>query len=281
MTRTEGTLFSALLSRRALLGAACLAPVLASCTASGNSPVNGDGTLVTGSLASTATGSNHDWAIWYPPGTSASSNLPVVIVLHGMGDTISMIQTLGYTTQLRQAIAQGLPAFALAAINGDNLFWQKIGTQDAGAMIATEFVPLLSEHGLNTSRLGLTGWSMGGWGTLRLASAELRGKVKVIAAISTPCYAKYDYVPQKQWMTQQEFEANNFYTRPAKLAGLPIFIACGTEDPFCRGNQSFVEVLDDTPKVQTPTTSFTSGEHAAAYWESVTPAQLAFLGRHL
>jgi poly(3-hydroxybutyrate) depolymerase len=279
----EKTVAGALLSRRTILGAACLAPLLGGCTsqASPSTTADGEGALINGTLSAAATGADHDWAIWYPPGTDASSHLPVAIVLHGMGDTIAMIQSLGYTAKLRQAIKEGTPAYALAAINGENLFWQKLGNQDAGKMVASEFVPLLGQHGLDTSRLGLTGWSMGGWGTLRLACAELNGKLKAIAAISTPCYEKYDYVPQKQWMTKKEFDANNFYTRATKLTNLPIFIACGTEDPFCKGNQEFVEVLAATPGVDTPTSSFTSGEHAAAYWESIAPAQLAFLGQHL
>ncbi len=263
--------------RRTLLTAACLAPILVGCT----TPENPDGRIVTGTLSSSATGQDHPWAIWYPPGTDAGSLLPVIVVLHGIDATIADVQSLGYTTQALELIRKGAAPFAIAAVNGGQLFWQKIGKVDAGKMLVSDFLPLLARHGLDLGRMALTGWSMGGWGTLRLATAELRGKLKAIAAISAPCYQKYDWVPQKQWMTRAEFTANNFFIRPSRLANLPIFLACGTEDPFYPGNRDFAEILQSTPVVEPPTVSFGPGAHDPVYWQSVLPQQLGFLAKNL
>lgn len=277
MAATKPRIMSAPIGRRTVLAAACLAPVIVGCT----SVADPEGRTVTGTLNSQATGQDHPWAIWYPPGTDAGSLLPVIVVLHGIDATVADVQSLGYTTQAIDLINKGAAPFALAAINGGQLFWQKIGKADAGKMLVSEFLPLLAQHGIDLNRMALTGWSMGGWGTLRLASAELRGKLKAIAAISSPSYQKYDWVPQKQWMTRAEFNANNFFVRPTRLANLPIFLACGAQDPFYPGNRDFATILDSTPSVEPPTTSFGPGVHDATYWQSVLPAQLAFLAKHL
>lgn len=266
------------ISRRTVLTAALLAPALSGCTSLFAGP-----TTITGTLSSAATGSNHDWAIWYPTGTGRDSGLPVVLVLHGLGDTIASIEPLGYTSQASALIDSGAAPFAIAAINGDTLFWQKLGDQDAGAMVAEEFLPVLADHGLDIGRLALTGWSMGGWGTLRLAERELRGKLRAAAAISTPCYADYRWVPApyQKLMSRSVFEAGNFYNHPERLTDLPLFLACGTEDPFEAGNEDFVITLDSQPGVIQPTRVFSKGAHDADYWRSAAPAQFRFLADHL
>lgn len=266
------------ISRRAVLAAALLAPAMTACTSAA-----GTATVRSGVLHSVATGEDHDWSIWYPAGTDHTAKLPVVVVLHGLDDTIESIEPLGYTTQATALIQAGAAPFAIAAVNGDTLFWQKIGNKDAGRMLAQEFLAVLKDNGLDTSRLALTGWSMGGWGTLRLAGHELRGKLRAVAAISAPCYSTYQEVPEpyRKLLSKQEFNQGNFYNQPGRLAKLPIFLACGTQDPFEVGNEEFVISLDTQPGVQQPTRTFSAGGHDADYWRSVAPAQFAFLSKHL
>jgi hypothetical protein len=237
--------------------------------------------VVRGTLYSKATGLDHDWVIYYPPSSKAGAKLPVAIVLHGLGDNISIMDGINYSTHLAQAVGAGVTPFALAGVNGGALFWQKTGSQDAGAMVATDFVATLRSRGLNTSRLGLTGWSMGGWGTLRLACDELHGRLRAVAALSTPCYPNSAAVPDQSWMTSAAFDANNFYNRTALLTDLPIMLACGTSDGFYPGNVTFLEVLKQTPGVLEPVVDFGEGNHSPSYWESVAPTQFAFLGSHL
>ncbi len=296
------------LARRTLLSALALAPAatLVACTPRlGNTPEPSESPLAPrrsaspvrpvpsatataqpgpvryGQLNSTATGLTHEWVICYPPGTGPGDKLPVVIALHGMGDPIGIIESLNYPSQLASAVANGVRPFAIAAVFGGVLFWQRSGRQDAGALVASEFVRVLKRQGLNTSRLALTGWSMGGWGALRLACDELHGKVRAVAALSTPCYAKLSDAPESGWMTEAEFEANNFFDRTERLTDLPVFLACGSSDAFYQGNVVFADRLANTAGTLTPVVSFGPGEHGHPYWKSIAPAQFRFLGQHL
>lgn len=240
----------------------------------------GDGTRVYGTLASPSTGLTHNWIVIYPPGSSVKAKLPVVIVLHGMGDTFDTLNHLNYHVHLGEAVRAGVRPFALAAIDGGVLFWQKMNGQDGAALVATDFVGMLAARGLDTSRLALTGWSMGGWGTLRLAGNELAGKVRAAAPISTPLYPDAAAAPER-WMSDEEYAANNPYTHPQLLTNLPLWLACGTSDRFHPGNVSFAGVLGQTPGVLPPQTHFTEGNHDFGYWESITADQFRFLGEHL
>lgn len=299
-------------SRRAVLLGLGLAPVLASCgfvrTPSGATPSAsgpptsvpaspaptatptrtskpastpaGDGTRVYGTLASAATGLSHNWVVIYPPGSSTKARLPVAIVLHGMGDNIDALNHLNYHVHLGEAVRDGVRPFALAAIDGGVLFWQKMNGQDAGALVATDFLGLLASRGLDTSRLALTGWSMGGWGTLRLAGNELAGRVRAAAPISAPLYPNAAAAPER-WMSDADYEANNPYTRPQLLNDLPLWLACGTSDQFYPGNVAFAGILGQTPGVEAPQTLFPAGGHDFAFWESIVADQFRFLGEHL
>ncbi|WP_028707656.1 alpha/beta hydrolase [Propionicicella superfundia] len=264
------------LSRRRFLGTLAATPLITACS----SPSPAVPTL-TGRLSSRFTGSRHDWVVWYPAGTPTGADLPVAIVLHGLGDSIHTADRMHYPEHLADVVRDGAAPFALAAIDGGSLYWQKIGSQDAGALVAEEFVALLATQGLDTSRLGLTGWSMGGWGTLRLASQDLQGRLRAVAALSTPCYERFDSLPTQEAVTRAQFDANNFVPHPERLADLPILLACGRSDTFFPGNESFAEVLRATPGVPEPTTLFAAGDHSQTFWESVAPAQLRFLAERL
>jgi enterochelin esterase-like enzyme len=296
------------LARRTLLSALALAPAatLAACTqwlSAPPDPTGGSsaprrsaspappvppatataqpGPVQYGQLNSAATGLTHDWVICYPPGTGPGDKLPVVIALHGTGDAIGILEGLNYPSYLASAVANGVRPFAIAAIYGGVLFWQRSGSQDAGALVASDFLRVLKGQGLDTSKLALTGWSMGGWGALRLACDELHGKVQAVAALSTPCYAKLSDAPESGWMTEAEFETNNFFDRTERLTNLPVFLACGRSDAFYDGNLTFADRLANTAGALTPVASFGPGGHEHAYWKSVAPSQFRFLGQYL
>jgi enterochelin esterase-like enzyme len=66
------------------------------------------------------------------------------------------------------------------------------------------------------------------------------------------------------------------HDQPDKLAVVPLRIDCGRGDPFYPDVRELVDALDPAPE-----SSFEAGGHNAAYWRTVVPEQLRFVGRHL
>jgi S-formylglutathione hydrolase FrmB len=279
----------AALSRRSLLQAIGLAPLaavfpLAAQTVAATPAAAATYTTITGRLTSAATGRKHNWTLTYPAGHGTGEHLPVAIVLHGSEQNAYTMLGLGYPGRLDALIAAGeAPAFALASIDGYNGYYERKGSRDYGKLVATEFLGLLAARGLDTSRLALTGWSMGGWGALRLAQHQLHGRVKVVTATSTPCYSSWKSQPAyvRSDQTKAQFTANNFYHQPELLTNLPIYLLCGTKDGFYKGNKAFAKVLGKARGVRKPKTSFTSGSHSTKYWKSVVERQLRYIGTYL
>lgn len=221
------------------------------------------------------------WSLAYPPGFGEGDRLPVVIALHGLGDTHrTAFQNLDYP-DLARADAEGATPFAVAGIDGGATFWTKLDGRDGATLVAKEFLGLLGERGLDTDRLALTGWSMGGWGSFFLAGHDLRGKVRAVSAISTPCYRRFSEVPEQGWMTEREYDAYSFVTRPGLFTDLPIQLLCGRQDAFFPGNVTFAKTLAATPGVSPPQTVFVDGFHSKPYWKSQAKTQFRFLSTHL
>ncbi len=241
------------------------------------------GPVVRGELRSTAMGdTSQAWSIAYPPGFGEGDRLPVVITMHGLGDTHrAAYETLHGPHYLAEAVARGATPFALAGIDGGDTFWTRLDGRDGGKLVSEEFLGLVGERGLDTDRLALTGWSMGGWGSLFLAGNNLRGRVKAVSAISTPCYETFAEIPDQGWMSEQEYDRYNFVTRPGLFTDLPIQLLCGKQDAFYRGNVAFAKRLAKTSGVLPPETVFGNGSHSMPYWESQAENQLGFLASHL
>ena len=63
----------------------------------------------------------------------------------------------------------------------------------------------------------------------------------------------------------------------ARLAGTEVGLWCGTADPLLDRVQRFAATLDPPPAV----TEWAKGDHTRGYWDRITPAALAFVGRAL
>ena len=165
----------------------CRGPALAAHTSTART-VSGliPGQKLSGSFISAyRRGATVGWTVAYP--TGAVESMRVLIALHGRwaSHTDTFDTGLHLDRVLAQQQATGVRPFAIASVDGGDTYWHpRADGEDAGAMVINEFIPLLAGLGLDTGRIGLLGWSMGGYGALWLASLLGPQRVAVVAAES-------------------------------------------------------------------------------------------------
>lgn len=271
---------SARASRRALLLGGAVAGLAACGARSYRQELDAsDGRQVDGRFRSPAMGGGEvGWALRYPPGSGPGDHLPVVVSLHARSASHRTAFTaLGMGTALDRLARDGAAPFVLATVDGgDHGYWheREDGT-DAGSMVVDEFVPMLARRGVDTTRLALHGWSMGGYGALLLAGRR-RLTVKAVAVASPALFTEAGHTPPGAFDGPQDYHRNDVYGRPDLLGGMPLRVDCGRSDPFYAATRDFVGRVRPAPVA-----TFGAGGHDAAYWRSVAPAELAFLGRHV
>lgn len=228
-------------------------------------------TMVTGSFVSAARGgANTNWAIARPPGQSAP--LRPIIALHGKDSDAATVMAGGVEQGLAEAVAAGLPPFAVVAVDGGGSYWhQRASGENSGAMVLDELVPLLAEQGLDTSRVAFLGWSMGGYGALLLGAQLGPARTAAICAVSPALWLSSGAAAPGAFDGADDYAANSVWGLPA-LGSIPIRIDCGNSDPFYTATQEFIAQLP-TP----PAGGFSPGGHDGSYWSSQLPAELAWI----
>ena len=142
-------------------------------------------------------------------------------------------------------------------------------------MVVDEFLPLLADHGLRTDRIGLLGWSMGGYGALRLAGELGPDRVAAVVAASPALWSDADDASRSGFADAAEYERYSVLGHQDDLDGIAVRVDCGTGDPFYRDVQDYV---DGFPEDAQLVSSFEPGAHDPAYWRRMLPPELAFLG---
>jgi pimeloyl-ACP methyl ester carboxylesterase len=143
-------------------------------------------------------------------------------------------------------------------------------------MVIDEFLPLLTKHGLSTTRISLFGWSMGGYGALWLTTRLGRARTASVVAESPAIWRRAADTPDGAFDDAEDFAAHTIFGRQAQLAGIPLRIDCGTDDGFYPAARDFAQSL-----VPRPAGGFEPGAHDMAYWRRMAPAQLDFVARNL
>lgn len=204
--------------------------------------------------------------------------LPMAVFLHGLGGSHSLLlDGLAADEFLQRHLDEGRPPLAIAAVDGGDTWWHaRADGSDTQAMLVKEFVPFLGEQGFDLGGIGLVGISMGGFGALLLASQGKLPGLRAVAALSPAVWRRYDQRMESAFDSPADFAAHDIFALRPRLAAVPKRIDCGTEDEL------FATVLDyvsDLPgRVEG---GFRPGGHDLAYWRSILPDVLAFLGRHL
>jgi S-formylglutathione hydrolase FrmB len=239
-------------------------------------PSRDDGPLWTGSFASRACGRQVGWQLSYPPGSRPGDALPVALVLHGRGgDETSAFGELQLDGYLADVVAGGTAPFALAAVDGgDHSYWHaRRSGEDPQAMLLQEFVPLLARMGLRTQRIGVLGWSMGGYGGLLLAETVGSVRIAAVAADSPALWQHASETASGAFDGSADFAAHDVFAQRDRLTGVPVRIACGTADPFYPAVRAFLPGVPDLAG-----TDLSAGGHTDSFWRRSAPAQLRFLG---
>lgn len=236
----------------------------------GTVPTAEPGPQVTGSFMSLARGGvDCAWAISYPPGSYPGDALPVVVALHGHGTDHGQLHRLGLDRFQADA---GLP-FAIASVDGGNGYWHaRASGDDAGSMVIHEFLPVVAESGLTVDRIGLIGWSMGGYGALLLGTQLGPDRVAGIVAASPAMWADGSRSPEGAFDDAEDYAAHDLAGRQDELAGIPVRIDCGTGDGFYPVVRDYVAGF-----AESPAGGFEPGGHDADYWRRVAPDELGFL----
>ena len=231
-----------------------------------------------GSFLSAARGGvRTGWTISFPP--TAETRLPVLIALHGRGEnhTDAFDHALHLDSFLSAAVRSGVRPFAIASVDGgDHSYWHPRRGENPAAMVTDEFVPLLADHGLDVARIGLLGWSMGGYGALYLAGRLGTSRCAVAIAESPAIWHTAGESASGAFDDAADFDAHSVFGHLGQLRGIALRVDCGASDGFAPVTRDLRAAL-----APTPAGGIEPGAHDATYWRSQAAAQLKFASEQL
>lgn len=220
-----------------------------------------------GTLTSTVwSGAKVPWILATPAAPKA-----LLVSLHGKGGNARASVDLGITTQ-------GVDAdLAVLAVSGGNAYWhRRADGRDPSGAVLKELIPMaLDAAGLaDDAPVAFLGWSMGGYGSLLLASRLPADRVLAVAPMSTALWTSPATAPGA-FDGASDYRANDVFAASRRLTGTPIRIVCGTSDPFIAANRAYVARRPKTAHV------FDAGGHNGTYWRSHVPGQVRFIAAQL
>ena len=240
------------------------------------------GSSLTGRFYSSERRRSVGYTIGYPPGHRPGDPLPLVVMLHGFGgDHTNALAGLSPA----QAVAlepDGTPLapMALVTVDGGGGYWNPHPNDDPMGMVTHELIPMCQAMGLGVTprTIGTMGTSMGGYGALLLAE-KYPHLIGAVAAISPAIWTSYDQARAANagaYASARDFEDCDAVTHARALAGTPVRIASGDQDPFHPGVAALATALPSGAVVE-----FSRGCHDGSFFDEQEPLSLVFLGRHL
>jgi S-formylglutathione hydrolase FrmB len=192
--------------------------------------------------------------------------------LHGKGADAASVMAGGVEQGLAQAAESGIAPFAVVAVDGGGSYWHKRASgEDTSAMVLDELIPMLSAQGLDTSRVGFLGWSMGGYGALLLGARLGPARTAAICAVSPALWTSSGATAPGAFDGADDYAANSVWGLPA-LGSIPIRIDCGNSDPFYSATKQFISQLPSPPSG-----GFSPGGHDGGFWSSQLPAEITWM----
>jgi S-formylglutathione hydrolase FrmB len=228
-------------------------------------------TRTSGSFVSAARGGVlTNWIIARPPGQTGP--LCPVIALHGIRGSATQVMDLGVEDGLAQLVRAGRPPFAVVAVDGGDSYWhRRVNGEDSGAMVLGELIPLLATMGLDVSRVGFIGWSMGGYGALLLGARLGPQRTAAVCAVSPALYQSFAGSTRGAFDSYDDWVRNSVFGLPA-LSSIPLRVDCGNGDRFAPATHQFIAQLRSQPAG-----GFSAGGHDVSFWRQQLPGELAWL----
>lgn len=267
-------------SRRALLRtglAATVSPALLGCRGRGSTSAAVE--TNTGNITSAQLPTEQIAYEIVRPGGPARG---LVIALHGHGlNGPKMMDILDVPAHVERT------GLAVAAVSGGNYYWHKRRAVtsgenrhpalDPGAMVVQDFVPVARKlTGVaDAAKIALLGFSMGGYGSLLLASDLGPDVVFGVVAASAALWLDPGLSAQGAFDDREDFLAHDVFERANALTGIPIRLDCGRDDYFYAANKAFARVV---PHAEA---TFDEGGHTAEYWRAHAGAELDWLRAQL
>lgn len=221
-------------------------------------PADPEGQLRLERVSSAARGRQVGLFSAVPHGHGDGNGLPVCLVLHGASATTADYQRFGLARFLTSAVRGGTPPFVLVGADGGRSSWEGDGAGDDPQLMLREELPRwCADRGYDSSRLAAYGWSMGGYGALRLAQAT--ADLRAVAALS-PAVRDGDAV----------------MSAAGGMDGRRVALWCGRSDALLPDVQQLADRIAD-PAIA----SWDKGGHTRRYWNRITPDAFGFVGRAL
>lgn len=203
------------------------------------------------------------WRLAVPPQPRG-----LVVALHGKdGDAGVWFDVLGAAKVARRT------GLAVAAVDGGRGYWHPRAASDTPGMVVHDLLPRLAERGMPTTRIGLTGVSMGGYGALWLAGELGPERVFGVATMCAALRTRFLDTSAGAFDDAADFDRNSIFARLDRLHDLPVHLACGVDDRFYAGNRALARRL---PAAES---TFDEGGHTTAYCRAHWPGSMEWLAR--
>ena len=255
------------ISRRGVLAGVVAIPWLVACSPGTDKPAGvnlEDGTFSSRNWP----GTEVHWRLARPDRPDVGSKQqPLVVALHGHGGDADW--PFNGVHIERHIVSTGL---AVASVDGGDFYWHaRRSGIDTGRMVIEELLPLMGSKGVATDRIGLIGWSMGGYGALLMATKlGPKREAGVVAASAALWQSPGDSAPGA-FDDSEDFIRNDVFAARGKLRGIPVRLDCGRDDPFIAANRAFARELPDAA------VTFDEGAHTEDYWTAHAGAQMSWL----
>ena len=202
---------------------------------------SGVGHTESGSFSSRARRRTVGYTVAWPPGAAPGTPLPLVVMLHGYGGnhTTALSDLRPWEAVALVVDGRPLPPMAMVTVDGGGGYWNPHPHDDPMAMVISELIPMCQRMNLGRSphKIGTMGISMGGYGALLLAE-KYPDLIRAVAAISPAIWTSYDEARSANpgaYATEADFVASDAVTHAGALAGTPVRVASGNDDPFHPG----------------------------------------------